>query len=107
MSVQATITDKLIDQLKPIHLEVMNESNRHNVPKGSETHFKLLVVSTEFEGNNRVNRHRKIHDILATELKHGVHALTMTLLTPNEYELQGGKLPASPPCMGGSKSNPH
>ena len=31
-------------------MEVMNESYMHNVPKGSETHFKVVVVSPKFEG---------------------------------------------------------
>lgn len=39
----------LTEKLEPIHLEVVNESYMHNVPKGSETHFKVLVVSHKFE----------------------------------------------------------
>lgn len=33
------IFTKLTDKFKPNHLEVINESYKHNVPKGSETHF--------------------------------------------------------------------
>ena len=33
--------------LFPVH-QVINESYMHNVPKGSETHFKVVVVSPEF-----------------------------------------------------------
>ena len=29
---------------------LVNESRMHNVPPGSESHFKVLVVSTKFEG---------------------------------------------------------
>lgn len=34
-----------LQKLSPSHLEVVNESYMHNVPKGSESHFKVLVVS--------------------------------------------------------------
>lgn len=30
----------VLEELSPVHLEVVNESYMHNVPKGSETHFK-------------------------------------------------------------------
>ncbi len=32
------------------HLSVVNESYMHNVPAGSESHFKVIVVSDAFEG---------------------------------------------------------
>lgn len=44
-----TIINKLKEQLKPIHLDVINESYMHNVPKNSETHFKVHVVSNKFD----------------------------------------------------------
>lgn len=47
--IEQAITSALIEKLQPIHLEVVNESYMHNVPKGSETHFKVLVVSNKFE----------------------------------------------------------
>lgn len=39
---------KLEDALSPKHMEILNESYMHNVPKGSETHFKVLIVSDKF-----------------------------------------------------------
>lgn len=47
---ESTIIDKLNEALKPSHIEAVNESYMHNVPLGSETHFKVLVVSEEFNG---------------------------------------------------------
>lgn len=40
------ITESLKESLQPVHLEVINESYMHNVPKGSESHFKVLVVGS-------------------------------------------------------------
>ena len=43
------IREKLTDQFSPVHLDILNESYMHNVPKESETHFKVVVVSSKFE----------------------------------------------------------
>ncbi|GAK85288.1 cell division protein BolA [Vibrio ponticus] len=48
--IEETIQTKLHQQLSPTHLEVINESYMHNVPPGSESHFKVIVVSEQFEG---------------------------------------------------------
>lgn len=47
--VQEAIYCVLKERFEPIHLEVVNESYMHNVPKGAETHFKVLVVSNKFQ----------------------------------------------------------
>lgn len=48
--VENTIRSKLQDALDTKHLDVINESYMHNVPKSAETHFKVVVVSGKFEG---------------------------------------------------------
>ena len=48
--VEVSMYNKLKTGLQPVHLELRNESYMHNVPKGSETHFKVVVVSAQFEG---------------------------------------------------------
>lgn len=101
MSVQETIEHKLRQELAPLHLEVLNESHMHNVPPGSETHFKVYVVSEAFEGQKRVGRQRTLNRVLAEELANGVHALSMHTLTPQEWEAQDRETLASPKCLGG------
>ena len=105
MSVQYTIEQKLHDSLSPQHLDVLNESHMHNVPDGSESHFKIVAVSKTFEGKTLLARHRMINQLLAHELTHGVHALTMHTMTPEEWFQKGGTIADSPPCMGGSEAN--
>lgn len=46
--ISRAIYDKLKENLNPIHLDIINESYMHNVPKNSETHFKIVVVSDKF-----------------------------------------------------------
>lgn len=98
------IEAKLREALQPAHLDVINESGMHNVPRGSETHFKVLVVSDAFEGLGLVDRHRRVHDLLRDELRDGVHALSIRALTPAQWTPEEAGSFQSPPCLGGSKA---
>lgn len=103
MSVQNTIQGKLQAALAPLHLDVVNESHMHNVPANSETHFKVAIVATAFEGQRKVARHQRMYQILAEELKGPVHALALHTYTPQEWQAKNGLVPDSPNCLGGSK----
>jgi len=103
MSMQTQIEEKLTNGLQIRHLEVVNESNNHNVPPGSESHFKIIVVTPDFEGKTLINRQRMINSILADELKGRIHALAMHTYTEEEWNKHIGNAPMSPPCMGGGK----
>jgi BolA family transcriptional regulator, general stress-responsive regulator len=103
MTTQDTITRKIAASLTPAHLEVINESHMHNVPPGSESHFKLVVVADAFDGMARVHRHQQVNGILAQELKGGIHALSMLTLTPDEWAARGGTVLESPQCLGGGQ----
>ena len=103
MTIQSIIEQKLEQTFKPEFLEVVNESYMHNVPEGSESHFKVTVVSTEFDGQRLIGRHRMINKTLSEELQ-SIHALAIHTLTPDEYFEKAGKVADSPECLGGSKS---
>lgn len=103
MRVQNRIEQKLAQALSPDHLEVINESGNHNVPPGSESHFKVVMVADGFEGLALVKRHQKVYQLLTDELQSGVHALALHLYTRDEWRAQHGAAPLSPPCMGGEK----
>lgn len=101
-TVQNIVQEKLLAALAPEHLEVHNESDRHSVPPGSESHFRLLVVASSFRGLSLVKRHRHIHGLLAEELAGGVHALAIEAFTPEEWR-ERGTATRSPECRGGSR----
>jgi BolA protein len=103
MTRKERIERALSEGLGPLQLEVVDESHRHSVPAGAESHFNVLCVSEAFAGLGRVDRHRRVHALVGDELKSGLHALTLTLLTPEEA-LERGAL-ASPKCLGGSKAS--
>ena len=103
MSLRSRIEEKLIEQLSPYHLELLNESHQHSVPANSETHWRITVVSEAFEAQSLVARHRLIYAALGAEMRDGIHALSMDLMSPDEFKENGGQLPPSPLCRGGSK----
>nr|CCG34084.1 BolA protein (pfam PF01722) [uncultured eukaryote] len=99
--VQTSIEKKLNEKFAPAHLEVINESYMHSVPKGSETHFKVVIVSDKFVDVSLIDRHRQVNALLNDELKNGVHALSIQAKTVEQWEKSGGKVSQSPACMGG------
>ncbi|KAJ8354582.1 hypothetical protein SKAU_G00221490 [Synaphobranchus kaupii] len=100
--VESAIRAKLTQALEPHHLEVMNESHMHAVPPGSESHFRVLVVSGRFDGLSLLQRHRLVNEALREELSTLVHALAIQAKTPQQWD-SNPSLAKSPPCMGGSK----
>ena len=99
MGLQQVIEDKLRGAFTPEHLEVVNESHMHSVAKGSETHFKVVVVTDRFDGLSAVRRHQLVYAALAEEMKSkpGVHALAITSRTPAEWATSP-EANASPLC---------
>ena len=102
MNTEQRISAKLDSRFDLRHLEVVNESGNHNVPDGSESHFKVTLVSEEFGAQRLLVRHRAVNETLADELAGGVHALALHTYTPAEWQERFGSAPMSPPCLGGS-----
>lgn len=97
MSIEAQMTDKL-KTLEPFVLNVENESHRHAGP-ATDSHFKVTLVSRQFEGQLPIKRHRAVYALLEEEMAGPVHALSIHAYTPDEWP---GEAPASPDCRGGS-----
>lgn len=101
--VQERIIEKLAEALDLQHLEVVNESGNHNVPAGSESHFKVVLVSETFEGLPLIARHRQVNGILSYELANDIHALAIHTYAGKEWRKKNGEAPMSPPCLGGDR----
>jgi BolA protein len=67
--------------------------------RGTETHYKAVVVSEQFAGLNAVKRHQKVYGLLGG-LMGEFHALALHTYTPQEWSKLGAA-PASPTCAGG------
>lgn len=102
--VQNILEAKLAEHFDLQHLQVENESSNHNVPAGSESHFKLVLVGEGFASMSRVARHRSVHELLAAELAGPIHALAIHIFSPEQWRERFGDAPLSPPCLGGDGS---
>ena len=88
MSVAETIEQKLQDALTISHMELIDESHKHaghaGARPGGESHYRLLIVSPDFTGKNRVARQREIYKILRDEMAGPVHALSLDVRSPED-----------------------
>jgi acid stress-induced BolA-like protein IbaG/YrbA len=58
---------------------------------GDGQHFQALVVSSEFAGRNRVQRHQLVYAALGERMREEIHALSMRTLTPEEWKSEGAR----------------
>lgn len=105
MKLETLLKNSLATALNPSVLELENESHGHNVPRHSETHFRLVIVSEHFDGLSRVKRHQLVYKAADDALKQGVHALAMQCFTESEWAESPARL-TSPPCKGGMQKDP-
>jgi BolA protein len=73
--------------LEPLQLRIDDESVLHAGHEGAKSgggHYRLRLVSARFSGLSRVARHRLVYDALDPLMRREVHALAMTLLSPEE-----------------------
>lgn len=87
----------LTQKFAPAILDVQDDSAHHaghsGAPAGGQSHFSVVLVSDAFKGLNRVARSRAVHSALGTEFgsaeQGGMHALSLTLRTPEEHAAAG------------------
>ncbi len=103
MSIEQNIQGKLIAQFEPTFLKIENESHLHSSGRGAESHFKVTLVSAQFEGKRSVERHQLIYSCLKDELEQGVHALALHTYTSQEWQAANGVIPQSTNCLGVGK----
>lgn len=101
MSRKNRIEELVNQELAPVYLNVEDESGNHHVPEGAQTHFKLTVVSSRFTDLSKIARHRLLNQLLKEEFELGLHALSMHLFAPDEWERRGNTVLNSPACKGG------
>ncbi len=86
----------LTQSFAPSVLRITDDSAHHaghsGAQPGGQSHYSVLLVSAAFQGVNRVARSRAVHTALAAEFgpaeQGGMHALALTLRTPEEQAAQ-------------------
>lgn len=80
---------RLRQALEPLDMKLQDESALHAGHEGAKSgggHFRLSLVSRKFDGLSKVARHRLVYDALQDLMKRDIHALAMTLLSPQEAQ---------------------
>lgn len=87
------IRDKVTRTFAPVEFEIFNDSAKHAhhaAMRGStntaESHFRLYIVSQEFDGKSQPARHRMVYNLFKQEMAqtNGLHALQLQTKTPSE-----------------------
>lgn len=104
MSRKERIEQQLLSEFNPLFLLVEDESKNHHVPENAQTHFKIIMATPQFTDLSRIHRHRLINKLLKEEFDTGMHALSMYLYAPTEWETQDKSHLNSPSCRDGYKN---
>ncbi len=99
MNTRADQLRHALQQLTPLHLDVLDESHMHS--RGLETHYKAVIVSEAFIGKRAIQRHQAVYAAVGG-LMQQIHALSLHTFTPEEWDADSD-VPDSPRCRGGSK----
>lgn len=77
----------LLTALQPTQIEITDDSHKHVGHAGARDgagHYQLRIVSVQFTGKPTLARHRMIYSALGEMMKHDIHALNITAITPEE-----------------------
>jgi len=70
-----------------IHINIAQGMvTKHLSVTGDGTHFEAVIVSDEFAGKNRVQRHQLVYQTLGDRMREEIHALSMKTYTPQEWQ---------------------
>jgi BolA protein len=82
----AKIRQVLTARLAPVALEIHDDSAKHAGHAGAREggHFSVVVVSDQFAGRTRMQRHQLVYAALADLMRTDIHALSIQARTPQE-----------------------
>lgn len=84
--IESQIVNTLKTSMDLFSLKIINESFMHNVPEGSESHFKIVIVSEDFLNLTMIQRHKLVYKKL-DNLMTKIHALSIHAFDKNEFKL--------------------
>lgn len=100
MSLAMEIEQQIRQAFGVTYLQLDNESHLHSGPS-TESHFKLVLVSSDFEGMSKVKCHQAVYKALSVQMPK-FHALALHTFAPSEWD-ESVEVAESPLCRGGSK----
>ena len=84
--IESQIVNTLKTSMDLYSLKIINESFMHNVPEGSESHFKIVIVSEDFLNLTMIQRHKLVYKKL-DNLMTKIHALSIHAFDKDEFKL--------------------
>jgi BolA protein len=94
--IENKIINTLNDCMDIFSLKILNESFMHNVPEDAESHFKIVIVSNDFNNLSHINRHKLVYKYLDT-IMDDIHAISIQSFNEDEFKLNPTVLD-SPEC---------
>jgi stress-induced morphogen len=87
---EGSIENKIINTLNECmnisSLKILNESFMHNVPEDAESHFKIVIVSNDFNNLSHIQRHKLVYKYLDA-IMNDIHALSIQSFNEDEFKL--------------------
>ena len=85
---EKNIFNLLSSNLKIHYLDIIDETNRHQNHKKDTPggHYKIILISNDFIDLDLISRHKQIYEILNTMMKTDIHAISMKLMTVDEFK---------------------
>jgi BolA protein len=84
--IENKIINTLNDCMDIFSLKILNESFMHNVPEDAESHFKIVIVSNDFNDLSHIQRHKLVYNYLDTVMN-DIHALSIQSFNEDEFKL--------------------
>ena len=80
------IRQVLTARLAPLELQIRDDSAAHAGHAGAREggHFSVLVVSEQFAGRTRMQRHQLVYEAVSELMRTEIHALSIQARTPQE-----------------------
>ena len=66
----------------------------HLQVEGDGRHFFATIVSADFDGRSRIQRHQRVYQALGDRMREQIHALSMKTLTPAEWARESAASPS-------------
>ena len=90
------IEEKLKENIKCIHLDIIDESPNHGGYNGAVSHLKIIIVSDQFIDQSLINRHKLVYKAMG-DFVGKIHAISIVSKTSNQWE-ESSEYPDSPEC---------
>ncbi|CAL4324088.1 DNA-binding transcriptional regulator BolA [Buchnera aphidicola (Thelaxes suberi)] len=91
------IEKKIKEKINVISLSINNESYLHN-NKNKQQHYKIVIISNQFNNITLIERHRTIYKILNNEFNKSIFSLNLYTFTLIEWKKKNSKI-FSIPCL--------